>query len=127
MQIIFLFPRIRNEPTFGIAKTSRPNLFRLSLLKLPNRTDLQNQSSHLNFVAKITNMKLVIKQIGTLLFIRAKSFYHFAPMSRKKQNNFFYHKFRICNFCHKIKMSFDFECRFGSAVSAMKCQKGKVS
>ena len=44
----------------------------------PTRTDLQNQSSfggqlsHLNYVAKITNMKLVIKQIGTLLLIGAK-------------------------------------------------------
>ena len=35
----------RDAPTFGIAKTSRPDLFGLSLPKLPNRTDLQNQSS----------------------------------------------------------------------------------
>ena len=60
VQNIALFST-RYAQTFGIAETSRPNLFRLSLLKLPNRTDLQNQSSHLNFVAKITNMKLVIK------------------------------------------------------------------
>ena len=53
----------RDAPTFGIAETTRPELFGLSLPKLPTRTDLQNQRPK----SKVTNNKHKKRQLRQLL------------------------------------------------------------
>ena len=49
--VVFII--ISDRPTFGIAETGRTDIFGLSLPKLPNRTDLQNQRLKIVFPQNI--------------------------------------------------------------------------